>query len=138
MLEKCLAALDDGKYCLTFASGLGATTTIVSLLNAGDHLVVTDDLYGGTSRYLRLVANRMNIEAEFVDATDADAVAAAIKPNTKMVWLETPTNPNMKVVDIEGVCKVVHKTPGVSIEEIGVVINLTCSNHIFSADHRSG
>ncbi|XP_059617217.1 cystathionine gamma-lyase [Phlebotomus argentipes] len=115
MLEKCLAALDNGKHCLTFASGLGATTTIVSLLNAGDHLVVTDDLYGGTSRFLRLVASRMNIVSEFVDATDAEAVVAAIKPNTKMVWLETPTNPSMKVVDIEAVCKAVHKTPGIIV-----------------------
>lgn len=114
MLEKCLASLDNGKHCVTFASGLGATTTIISLLNAGDHLIVTDDLYGGTSRYLRLVASRMNIQAEFVDATDPDAVSKAIKPNTKLVWLETPTNPSMKVVDIEAISKLVHKTPGVS------------------------
>ncbi|GAB0089129.1 cystathionine gamma-lyase [Sergentomyia squamirostris] len=115
MLEKCLASLDNGKYCLTFASGLGATTTIVSMLNAGDHLIVTDDLYGGTSRFLRLVASRMNIQAEFVDATDTDAIVSAIKPNTKMVWLETPTNPSMKVVDIEAISKIVHKTPGIIV-----------------------
>lgn len=99
---------------MTFASGLGATTTIVSLLSAGDHILVTDDLYGGTSRLLRNVTNRMGIEPEFVDASNLELVERSIKSNTKMVWIETPTNPLMKVIDIEAVCKVAHKQPGVS------------------------
>lgn len=114
VLEACLAGLDNGKHALTFASGLGATTTVVSMLNSGDHLLVTDDLYGGTSRLLRNVTTRMGITSEFVDARDVNLIEKSIKPNTKMVWIETPTNPLMKVVDIEAVCKVVHKYPGVS------------------------
>lgn len=114
VLEECLASLDNGKYGMTFASGLGATTTIVSLLSAGDHILVTDDLYGGTSRLLRNVTTRMGIEPEFVDASNLELVERSIKSNTKMVWIETPTNPLMKVIDIEAVCKVAHKQPGVS------------------------
>lgn len=107
--------MDNGKYGMTFASGLGATTSIVSLLSAGDHMLVTDDLYGGTSRLLRTVTTRMGVVPEFVDCCDLDLLERSIKSNTKMVWIETPTNPLMKVVDIEAVCKVAHqKQPGVS------------------------
>ena len=122
-----MAALDNGKHGLTFASGLGATTTIVSLLNSGDHLLVTDDLYGGTSRYLRTVADRMGITPEFVDACDIDLVEKSIKPNTKMVWIETPTNPMLKVIDIQAVCDRVHKKQsGVSsnLEIRRIMINI--------------
>merc|ERR1711953_1047395 len=86
-LEKCLAALDGGKYAITFASGLAATNTITQLLKSGDHLVAMDDLYGGTNRYFRKVASKMGIETSFVDATNAQKVAEAIKPNTRMVWV---------------------------------------------------
>merc|ERR1712227_770484 len=108
-LEKCLAALDGGKYAITFASGLAATNTITQLLKSGDHLVAMDDLYGGTNRYFRKVASKMGIETSFVDATNAQKVAEAIKPNTRMVWVETPTNPTLKVVDIEAVAKITKK-----------------------------
>lgn len=112
--------MDNGKHGLTFASGLGATTTIVSLLNSGDHILVTDDLYGGTSRYLRTVSDRMGIKPEFVDACNVDLVEKLIKPNTKMVWIETPTNPLLKVIDIEAICKRVKKYPGVSLKLIEI------------------
>jgi len=108
-LEKCLAALDGAKHAITFASGLAATNTITQLLKSGDHLVAMDDLYGGTNRYFRKVASKMGIETSFVDATNAQKVAEAIKPNTRMVWIETPTNPTLKVVDIEAVAKITHK-----------------------------
>lgn len=115
VLEACLAGLDNGKYGMTFASGLGATTTICSLLSSGDHMLVTDDLYGGTSRLLRTVTARMGVTPEFIDACDLGLLERSIKNNTKMVWIETPTNPLMKVIDIEAVCKVAHeKAPGVS------------------------
>lgn len=106
VLEKCLASLDGAKHGITFSSGLAATTTITHLLNAGDHIVSMDDLYGGTNRYFRKVASRMNIETSFVDATDPAKVAAALRPNTKMVWIETPTNPTLKVVDVRAVADV--------------------------------
>jgi len=107
-LEKCLAALDGAKYAITFASGLAATNTITQLLKSGDHLVAMDDLYGGTNRYFRKVASKMGIETSFVDATNAQKVAEAIQPNTRMVWIETPTNPTLKVVDIAAVAKITH------------------------------
>lgn len=115
VLERCLASLDNGKYGLTFSSGLGATTTIITMLKAGDHVVAGDDLYGGTNRLLRQVAMKMGIDVDFVDTTDLQKVEAAVKPNTKLFWLETPTNPLLKVSDIEAICKIAHKFPGVVV-----------------------
>jgi len=112
-LEACLAALDGAKHSITFSSGLAATSTITQMLSAGDHIVSMDDLYGGTNRYFKKVASRLNIETSFVDATEPERVAAAIRPNTKMVWIETPTNPTLKVVDVRAVADIVKAHPGV-------------------------
>ncbi|XP_055526270.1 cystathionine gamma-lyase [Wyeomyia smithii] len=125
VLEQCLAALDNGKYGLTFSSGLGTTTTIITMLQAGDHIVAGDDLYGGTNRLLRKVALKMNISIDFVDCTNIAKVEAAVKPNTKLFWIETPTNPLLKVIDIEAVCAVAHKFP----EVIVVVDNTFLSSY---------
>lgn len=108
-LETCVASLDEAKYALTFASGLACTTAITHMLSAGDHIVSMDDLYGGTNRYFRKVATKFGLEVDFVDATDPANVEKAIKKNTKMVWVETPTNPTMKLVDIAAVSAVVKK-----------------------------
>lgn len=105
-LEECLAALDNGKYALTFASGLGATTTLVSLLSNGDHIISCDDVYGGTNRLLRQVVARMGIQTTFVDFTNLDKVKNVIQENTKMIWIETPTNPLLKVIDIAAISKI--------------------------------
>ncbi|XP_041975476.1 cystathionine gamma-lyase [Aricia agestis] len=105
-LEECLAALDDGKYALTFASGLGTTTTIASLLSRGDHIISGDDVYGGTNRLFRQVVQRMGIEISFIDFTNIDLLTKSIQKNTKMIWLETPTNPLMKIADISTVSKI--------------------------------
>ena len=86
-----------------------ATTAITHLLSAGDHIVSMDDVYGGTNRYFRQVAARMNIQTTFVDATDPAKLDGAIRDNTKMVWLETPTNPTLKIVDIKACADVVQK-----------------------------
>jgi len=112
-LEACLASLDGAKHAVTFASGLAATMTITHMLSAGDHMVSMDDVYGGTNRQFRKVAARMNIEIDFVDATDPARVKAAMKPNTKMVWIETPTNPTLKIVDIRAVADIVKQYPDV-------------------------
>ena len=109
VLERCLASLDNAKYAATFASGLAACSSIVNLLSAGDHIVSMDDIYGGTNRFFRKVASRMNIETSFVDAMVASNIEDAIRPNTRMVWIETPTNPTLKIVDIRAVSKVVAK-----------------------------
>ena len=113
VLEACLAALDGAEHAVTFASGLAATTAVTTMLSSGDHIVSMDDLYGGTNRYFRHVASKMGIETSFVDATDASKVAAAIRPTTRMVWIETPTNPTLKVVDIRAVADVVANHPNV-------------------------
>lgn len=108
VLEECLAALDNGKYGLTFASGLGTQTAIISTLKTGDGIITGDDIYGGTNRLFRNLAVNMGIEVTFVDMTDLKNLEVAIKPNTRLVWLETPTNPIMKVIDIKAVSEIVH------------------------------
>ncbi|XP_054711642.1 cystathionine gamma-lyase-like [Uloborus diversus] len=124
-LEECIASLECAKYALCFASGLATTLNLVHLLNAGDHVVCFDDLYGGTNRYFRTCAARMGIEPTFIDMRDVNEVEKAIRPNTKMVWIETPTNPTMKLVDIEGVSKLLKKYPSI----ISVVDNTFMSSY---------
>ncbi len=99
-LEQCLASLEGGEYGLAFASGMGAITTLLFLLKSGDHVVVCDDAYGGTYRLFRRVLESYGLEFSFVDMTDLEATARVLRPNTKMLWLETPTNPMLKIVDI--------------------------------------
>lgn len=103
VLEACLAALENGKHGLVFSSGLGATTALTSLLAVGDHIVCGDDVYGGTNRFFRQCASKYGIDFTFVDATNVNNVIKAVKNNTKMVWLETPTNPLLKLVDIKAI-----------------------------------
>jgi len=106
-LEKCLASLENAKYCCCFASGLAATTCVALMLKTGDHIVSVNDVYGGTSRFLRRVISEMGIETTFVDATDPENVKKSLRPNTKLVWMETPTNPTMQLVDIQAVANIV-------------------------------
>ena len=99
--ERCIADLEGGTRGFAFASGLAATSTILELLDSGDHVVCMDDVYGGTYRLFERVRKRSaGLEFSFVDLTDEAALAAAIKPNTKLIWAETPTNPMLKVVDL--------------------------------------
>lgn len=117
-LEANLAALEGGKYGLAFASGCAATTTILHLLKAGDHVISSDDGYGGTYRLFSKVLSNNGIEFSFVDLTSEEKLRSALKPNTKMVWLETPTNPMMKLVDIQmavKVCREYQKDPAKKI-----------------------
>lgn len=102
-LEQCLASLEGGKYGLAFSSGMGAITTMMLLLKSSDHVVVCDDVYGGTFRLFHQVLEGLGLEFSFVDMTDLQATARAIRSNTRLVWIETPTNPLMKVVDIAAV-----------------------------------
>ena len=99
-LERNLAALEEGKHGLCFSSGMGAITTLLTLLKKGDHVVVTDDCYGGVFRIFTRIMSQYGVEASFVDMTDLVAVEDAMRPETRMVWAETPTNPRMKVVDL--------------------------------------
>jgi cystathionine beta-lyase/cystathionine gamma-synthase len=99
-LEVQLAALEEAEHCVAFGSGLGAETAIAGLLSAGDHVVVSDDTYGGTYRLFTRVLERFGIASTFVDMTDETQVRAAITPATKMLWIETPTNPMLRIIDI--------------------------------------
>ena len=107
-LEECLAALEEAKHCLAFASGLGAESTLMLLLKPNDHVVYMEDVYGGTFRLFDKVMRRFGLSFTAVNATDIDAVENAITPETRMVWLESPTNPLLRVVDIDAVSEVAH------------------------------
>ena len=107
-LEDCVAALEGGRFGFAFGSGCAATTTVMQLLDAGDHVIAGDDLYGGTYRLFTQVLARRGTEFSFVDLTDASRLDAHVKPNTKMVWIETPTNPMLKVSDIAAICERAH------------------------------
>jgi cystathionine beta-lyase/cystathionine gamma-synthase len=107
-LEGNLAALEGAEYGRAFASGMAAINTVMNLLDAGDHVVTGDDVYGGTHRLFTQVYEQYDVETSFVDTTDPDAVADAMRPETELVWLETPTNPLMRVVDVQAVADVAH------------------------------
>ena len=98
--EACLANLEGGKHGFAFASGCAASTTVLHLLKAGDHVIAGDDMYGGTFRLMDKVIRHNGIEFSFVDLSNPENFKSALKPNTKMLWLETPTNPTLKLVDI--------------------------------------
>lgn len=106
-LEKCIAAAEGGKHGMCFSSGLAATTTATQLWKAGDHIICMDDVYGGTNRYFNKCAAKFGLDVSMVDLTQVQNVMDALKPNTKMVWIETPTNPTLKLVDIKAVCQTV-------------------------------
>lgn len=99
-LEEALAALDNGHYAVTFASGLAAETTVLLMLSAGDHIICGDDVYGGTYRLFDKVFTRHGLTFDYVNTSNSDQVAAAIRPETKLIWLESPTNPLLKLADI--------------------------------------
>lgn len=108
--ERCVAALEDGHRAFAFASGLAATSTVLELLDSGDHVIAMDDLYGGSYRLFERVRRRSaGLVFSFVDMTDAAAFTAAIRPTTRMVWIETPTNPLLKIVDIAAIADIARK-----------------------------
>jgi cystathionine gamma-synthase/cystathionine gamma-lyase len=108
-LEACLAALEGGKHGFAFASGLGASTTVLHTLKPGDHVLSGDDVYGGTFRLLDKVLAPMGVASSFVDLSDPQAVARSMRPETKLVWLETPTNPMLKIFDIGAIAEIAKK-----------------------------
>jgi cystathionine gamma-lyase len=107
-LEACLASLESAEHGLAFSSGLAATTTVMLLLDPGDHVVFTEDVYGGTYRLFEKVFRRYGLTFSAVDPTDTDAVAAAMTERTRLVWLESPTNPLLRVIDIDAVSELIH------------------------------
>ena len=100
VLEDNLAALENGKYGISFASGMSAVDSCMKLLSAGDHVVCSDDVYGGVSRHFNKVLSRYGMSFTYVDTSQPETVRQAIRPETKMLWVETPTNPLLKVTDL--------------------------------------
>ena len=113
--QRCLAALEGGKYGLAFASGLATTDGILHTLKTGDHIICCDDVYGGTYRLFEKVYRQLGYDFTFVDMTDLEKVEAAFRPNTKLVWIETPTNPTLKLVDIAKISEVARKHGATSV-----------------------
>jgi cystathionine gamma-lyase len=108
--ERCVASLEGGSRGFAFASGLAATSTLLELLDSGDHVIAMDDLYGGSYRLFERVRRRSaGLDFSFVDLTDPAAFEAAIRPGTKLVWIETPTNPLLKIVDIAAIAAIAKK-----------------------------
>ena len=106
VLEENLAAIDSGNYAVSFASGMSAVDSCFKLLSVGDHIVCGDDVYGGVTRLLDNVTANQGIDVSYVDTTNADAVRNVITPKTRMLWIETPTNPMLKVSDLEEMVKI--------------------------------
>lgn len=107
-LQNALAALEGGRYGLAFSSGMAAIDTLLRLFKPGDHIVSGNDVYGGTFRLFDKILSRYGLLFDFVDTTDLTALQAAIRPETKLVWLETPTNPTLKLTDIAGAAEIAH------------------------------
>lgn len=114
-LEKMIAGLEEADSCACFASGVAAIDAIIKTLKPGDHVLSTNDLYGGTYRLFRQVFEPYGIEFSFVDMTNLGEVQASIKESTKIVWIETPTNPLLRVIDIEEVSKISSKANALSV-----------------------
>ena len=110
-LEDCLAALESGGYGLAFASGMAATDTILRLLDSDSHVLTGNDVYGGTFRLFDKVLRRNGLDFTFADTTDPESVAESLTSSTRLVWLETPTNPLLSVTDIRAVAEIVHAHP---------------------------
>jgi cystathionine gamma-lyase len=109
-LEDCIASLEGGDKGFGFASGMATTSTILELLDSGDHIIASDDLYGGTYRLMEDVRKRTSaLEFSFVDFSKTSNIVDAVKPNTKMLWLETPSNPLLKITDLEEVSSAINQ-----------------------------
>jgi cystathionine beta-lyase/cystathionine gamma-synthase len=108
-LEACLASLDSGRFGLAFASGMAAEDTLLHLLEAGDHVVASDDVYGGTFRLFHRVLERAGLRFTFVDGTRTTNIEAVLEERTRLIWLESPTNPLLKLIDIAAVSDLAHR-----------------------------
>jgi cystathionine gamma-lyase len=114
-LQDCLAALEGARHGLCFASGVAATDAVLHLLSSGDHVLVSDDVYGGTFRVFDKVHRRHGVEFTYVDMSDPAAIEAGFRPNTKLVWAESPTNPMLKIVDLARLADAARKRGAISV-----------------------
>jgi cystathionine gamma-synthase len=115
MLERCLAALEGGKEALVFASGLAVVNAVLQAMEPGDHLLFGDDVYYALRKVVGEVFGKWPVEAQYVDMTDLDAVRAAVRPATRLIWLETPSNPMMKISDLAAIAEIGRKANAITI-----------------------
>lgn len=115
MLEQCLAALEGGKEALVLSSGLAVLTAVVQGLEPGDHILTSDDVYYGVRQVMNTVFAKWPVAISYVDMTDLDAVRSAVRPTTRLVWMETPSNPMLRITDLEGVAAIARKANAISI-----------------------
>jgi cystathionine beta-lyase/cystathionine gamma-synthase len=117
-LERCVADLEGGLRGYAFASGLAGMSTVLELLDAGAHIIASDDLYGGSFRLFERVRKRsMGLQVSFIDMTDPQAVRAALRPGTKMVWVETPSNPLLKLIDLQAVAAIAREANLIAVAD---------------------
>lgn len=114
-LETCLAALEGGAAALAFSSGMAATTVVFQALATGDHVIVPDDVYFGTGKVAQEIFGRWGLTCSVVDLTNPNAVQTAIQPNTKLIWVETPSNPLLKITDIAAVSEIAHAAGAICV-----------------------
>lgn len=131
-LEEAFAILEGAKHGLAFSSGLGAEQAIIQILNPGDEVLVCDDVYGGTGRLFRRLFAKYNLTFKFIDMTNEKEVAAAVSPKTRLIWVETPTNPLLKVIDIAKMSQVAKKANAI------LVVDNTFSSPIFQSPLKLG
>src|SRR5438874_9194782 len=105
-METCLASLEGAKHALAFSSGMAAVDAVMRLLKPGDHLVLAEDVYGGTVRLVEDITRASGVEVTYADAAEPTRISEALRPNTKLVWIETPTNPLLRLVDIAAVAQI--------------------------------
>ncbi|MEY4930975.1 MAG: hypothetical protein RI909_1699, partial [Bacteroidota bacterium] len=113
-LQKSIAALENGKYGICFSSGMGATDAVIKLLSPGDEVITSNDLYGGSYRMFKRVYEKFGIKFHFIDLTDINNIAPYINEKTKLMWLETPSNPLMRIIDIRA-CVELAKKKGIIV-----------------------
>src|ERR671913_393838 len=106
-LQKSLAALENGKHAICFSSGMGATDAVIKLLNPGDEVITSHDLYGGSYRMFRRIFEKYGIKFHFTDLTDTNRIGPLLNDKTRLLWIETPTNPLMNIVDIKTCVEIV-------------------------------
>jgi cystathionine gamma-lyase len=123
--EQVVASLEGGRYGLGFASGMAAESTVMHLLKAGDHIIAGDDLYGGTGRLFTRVFEKFGLEFTYVDPSDPALVEAAMRAETRLVWLESPTNPLLRIIDIQAVSEIAHRGNAI------VVVDNTFASPLF-------
>ncbi|MFH0777935.1 MAG: PLP-dependent aspartate aminotransferase family protein, partial [Candidatus Eisenbacteria bacterium] len=114
-LEECAASLENGRHGLAFASGMAAVNNVLNLLKSGDHVIATDDLYGGTYRIFERVYKDYGLEFSFLDTTDPSRIAPAVKKNTKMLWVETPSNPLLRITDLRATARIAKERGLISV-----------------------